>query len=129
MPNTNASFTPAGRSTQIKHQLEKLERMGHDAKPDATFDRFDGETEEILAKLYGPGHKYVESYKYASVGESEAMVNLPESAQEPMAKDIPKMAIQQRRQVLLGILSEMEGLEDKEEEVLTGEDHEDPPMG
>lgn len=57
------------------------------------------------------------------------MVNLPESAQEPMAKDIAKTSIQQRRQVLLGILSEMPGLEDKEEEVLTGEDHEDPPMG
>ena len=68
-------------------------------------------------------------YKYASVGEAEAIVNLPESAQEPMAKDIPKTAIQQRRQVLLGILTEMEGLEDKEEEVLAGEDHEDPPMG
>ena len=87
------------------------------------------ETEQILSDLYGKGHKYVESYKYASVGETEAMVNLPESAQEPMAKDIPKTAIQQRRQVLLGILTEMEGLEDKEEEVLAGEDHEDPPMG
>ncbi len=87
------------------------------------------ETAQILSDLYGKGHTYVEAYKYASVGEAEAMVNLPESAQEPLAKDIPKTAIQQRRQVLLGILTEMEGLEDKEEEVLSGEDHEDPPMG
>jgi hypothetical protein len=109
--------------------MPHLHRPAGALNPDTTFDRFDSETEEILAKLYGPGHKYVESYKYASLGEAEAMVNLPESAQEPMAKNIAKTSIQQRRQVLLGILSEMEGLEDKEEEVLTDEDHKDPPMG
>lgn len=129
MPNTNASFTPANRGTQIKQQLDQLERMGHGEKTDSGFDRFDRETEEMLAKLYGPSHKYVESYKYASVGEAEAMVNLPESAQEPMARDVPKLAIQQRRQVLLGILSELGDLEGKEESALAGEDHEDPPMG
>ncbi|HZN44183.1 MAG TPA: hypothetical protein VFB56_02570 [Nitrospiraceae bacterium] len=129
MPNTNASFTPESRSIRIKHQLDILTGMAPDPGVNPNFEQFDLETEQILSELYGKGHKYVESYKYASVGEAEAMVNLPESAQEPMAKDIPKMAIQQRRQVLLGILSEMEGLEGKEEEVLTGEDHEDPPMG
>jgi hypothetical protein len=129
MPNTNASFTPESRSIRIKHQLDILTGMAPDPGVNPNFEQFDLETEQILSELYGKGHKYVESYKYASVGEAEAMVNLPESAQEPMAKDIPKTAIQQRRQVLLGILSEMEGLEGKEEEVLTGEDHEDPPMG
>ena len=129
MPNTNASFTPESRSIRIKHQLDILTGMAPDPGVNPNFEQFDLETEQILSELYGKGHKYVESYKYASVGEAEAMVNLPESAQEPMAKDIPKTAIQQRRQVLLGILSEMEGLEGKEEEVLTSEDHEDPPMG
>jgi hypothetical protein len=129
MPNTNASFTPESRSIRIKHQLDILTGMAPDPGVNPNFEQFDLETEQILSELYGKGHKYVESYKYASVGEAEAMVNLPESAQEPMAKDIPKTAIQQRRQVLLGILSEMESLEGKEEEVLTGEDHEDPPMG
>ena len=129
MPNTNASFTPESRSIRIKHQLDILTPMAPDPGVNPNFEQFDLETEQILSELYGKGHKYVESYKYASVGEAEAMVNLPESAQEPMAKDIPKTAIQQRRQVLLGILSEMESLEGKEEEVLTGEDHEDPPMG
>ena len=129
MPNTNASFTPESRSIRIKHQLDILTGMAPDPGVNPNFEQFDLETEQMLSELYGKGHKYVESYKYASVGEAEAMVNLPESAQEPMAKDIPKTAIQQRRQVLLGILSEMESLEGKEEEVLTGEDHEDPPMG
>jgi len=129
MPNTNASFTPESRSSRIKHQLDLLTGLDPDPGVNPGFEGFDLETEQILSDLYGKGHKYVESYKYASVGEAEAMVNLPESAQEPMAKDIPKTAIQQRRQVLLGILTEMEGLEAKEEEVLAGEDHEDPPMG
>ncbi len=129
MPNTNASFTPESRSSRIKQQLDILTGMDPDPGVNPSFEEFDVETEQILSDLYGKGHKYVESYKYASVGEAEAMVNLPESAQEPLAKDLPKTAIQQRRQVLLGILTEMEGLEDKEEEALAGDDHEDPPMG
>jgi hypothetical protein len=72
-------------------------------------------------------HKYVEAYKYATVAEAEALVNLPESAQEPLAKDLPKTAVQQRRQVLLGILTEMQDMEAKEVSMLTGEDREDPP--
>jgi hypothetical protein len=56
-----------------------------------------------------------------------AIVNLPESAQKLIAKDLPKTALQQRRQVLLGILTEVEELEAKEATVLTGEDREDPP--
>lgn len=44
-----------------------------------------------------------------------------------MAKDLPKTALQQRRQVLLGILTDMRDMEAKEVTMLTGEDHEDPP--
>jgi hypothetical protein len=66
-------------------------------------------------------------YKYATVAETEALVNLPESAQEPLAKDLPKTAIQQRRQVLLGILTEMQDMEAREVSMLAGEDREDPP--
>jgi hypothetical protein len=72
-------------------------------------------------------HKYVESYKYATVGEAEALVNLPESAQEPQTRDIPKKGLQQRRQVLQSILTDLQGLEAQEAELLTGEDREDPP--
>ena len=127
MPNTNATFTPENRSERIKNQLEKLEQLNHRSDQPTGLNSFDVETEELLTGLYGKGHKYVEAYKYASIGEAEAMVNLPESAQEPLVRDTPKKALQQRRQVLQGILSEMEDMEGKEEEALTGEDHEDPP--
>jgi hypothetical protein len=95
-----------------------------------TLESFDSETEALLGRLYGEGHRYLEAYKYATVAEAEALVNLPESAQEPMAKDLPKTALQQRRQVLLGILTDMqnmEAMEAKEVTMLTGEDHENPP--
>ena len=77
--------------------------------------------------IYGANHQYVESYKYATVGEAEALVNLPESAQEPLTRDIPKKGLQQRRQALQSILTELQALEVQEAEVLTGEDREDPP--
>jgi len=44
-----------------------------------------------------------------------------------MTKDLLKTAVQQRRQVLLGILTEMKEMEAQEVTMLTGEDHEDPP--
>jgi len=92
-----------------------------------TFDQFDADTEDMLIKIYGANHQYVESYKYATVGEAEALVNLPESAQEPLTRDIPKKGLQQRRQVLQGILTDLQPLEAQETDSLTGEDREDPP--
>ena len=131
MPNTNvptnASFMPETRIGRVKAQLDKLEAMSHTTEPVPKLDRFDSETEELLITLYGKDHKQVEAYKYASLGEAEAMVNLPESAQEPLANDMPKKAVQQRRQVLLGVLSDLEDMDGIEEEALAGEDHEDPP--
>ncbi|CAI4032190.1 hypothetical protein DNFV4_02618 [Nitrospira tepida] len=127
MPNTNASFSPLTRSDQLKAQLDKLEGLDHRAPVHPNFQAFDAETEDLLVRLYGQGHRYVEAYKYATVAEAEAIVNLPASAQEPMAKDLPKTALQQRRQVLLGILTEVQALEAREATVLTGEDREDPP--
>ena len=127
MPNTNASFSPRMRSDELKEQIGKLERLEHRTPVLPTLDSFDEETEALLGRLYGDSHKYLEAYKYATVAESEALVNLPESAQEPMAKDLPKTALQQRRQVLLGILTEMQDMEAKEVAMLTGEDREDPP--
>ncbi|MEO7859644.1 MAG: hypothetical protein ABIU05_04240 [Nitrospirales bacterium] len=64
-----------------------------------TFDQFVAETEDMLIKIYGANHQYVQSYKYATLGEGEALVNLPESAQEPSTRDVPKKGLQQRRQV------------------------------
>ena len=127
MPNTNASFSPRMRSDELKEQIGKVERLEHRTPVLPTLDTFDEETEALLGRLYGDSHKYLEAYKYATVAESEALVNLPESAQEPMAKDLPKTAVQQRRQVLLGILTEMQDMEANEVAMLTGEDREDPP--
>jgi hypothetical protein len=126
MPNTNASFSPRMRSDELKEQISKLEHLDHRTPVLPTLDGFDAETEALLGRLYGTSHKYVEAYKYATVAETEALVNLPESAQE--TKDLPKTAVQQRRQVLLGILTEMQDMEAKEVSMLTGEDHEDPPQ-
>jgi hypothetical protein len=128
MPNTNASFSPKMRSDELKQQIGKLEQLNHRTPVRPSLEGFDAETEALLGRLYGAGHKYVEAYKYATVGETEALINLPESAQEPLAKDLPKTAVQQRRQVLLGILTEMQDMEAKEVAMLTGEDHEDPPQ-
>lgn len=127
MTEVNSMYRAQTRSDGLKAQIEKLEGLAHHTAVNPPFDRFDAETEAILFKIYGANHKYVESYKYATLGEAEALVNLPESAQEPLTRDIPKKGLQQRRQVLQGILTDLQALEAQEAEVLTGEDREDPP--
>lgn len=127
MAEVNSMYHAQTRSDALKSQIEKLEGLAHHTVVNPTFDQFDAETENILIKVYGADHRYVEAYKYATVGEAEALVNLPESAQEPLTRDIPKKGLQQRRQVLQGILTELQELEEQEAEVLTGEDREDPP--
>ncbi len=127
MTEVNSMYHARMRSDDLKAQIDRLEGLAHHTVVNPTFDEFDTETEEILIKIYGADHKYIESYKYATLGEAEAMVNLPESAQEPLTRDIPKKGLQQRRQVLQGILGDLQGLETQEAELLTGEDREDPP--
>lgn len=127
MTEVNSMYHARMRSDDLKAQIDKLEGLAHHTVVNPSFDEFDTETEEILSKIYGADHKYIESYKYATLGEAEAMVNLPESAQEPLTRDIPKKGLQQRRQVLQGILGDLQGLETQEAELLTGEDREDPP--
>jgi len=129
MPNTNSSFSPITRTTQLHAQLEKLESLGHRLANDRELAQFDNETEELLGRQFGPADARLEAYKYATLAEAETLVNMPESAQEQSAQDLPKKALQQRRQVLEGIISELRDMEGKENEVLTGEDHEDPPLG
>ena len=124
---TNSSFMHHSRSDELKAQIDKLERLDHRTPVNPVLEAFDAETEALLGKLYGETHRYLEAYKYASLGEAEALVNLPESAQEQLAEDRPKTGIQQRRQVLLGIVTEMQELEAQEANMLVGEDREDPP--
>lgn len=127
MADVNSMYQARMRSDDIKAQIEKLEGLAHAPVVHPTFEAFDAEIEAMLARIFGSTHQYVESYKYATLGEAEAIVNLPESAQEPQTRDIPKKGLQQRRQLLQSILTELQGLEAQEAEVLTGEDREDPP--
>lgn len=90
MTEVNSMYRAETRSDGLKAQIEKLEGLAHHTAVNPTFDQFDAETEDILMKIYGANHKHVESYKYATVGQAEALVNLPESAQEPQTRDIPK---------------------------------------
>lgn len=128
MPNTNSSFAPLTRATQFQALIKKLEALGKRQADDKELAKFDEETEELLVRNFGESDARIEAYKYASLGEAETLVNLPESAQEQTAQDIPKKAIQQRRQVLEGVISELQSADKTEEKALTGEDHEDPPM-
>jgi hypothetical protein len=127
MVEVNSPYNPESRSDNLKARIGMLERLAHHTAVDPAFDEFDAETEEVLINIYGAGHPYVESYKYATVGEAEAIVNLPESEQEPLTQDTPKKGLQQRRHVLQGIVADLQTLERQEAEVLTGEDREDPP--
>jgi len=127
MTEVNSMYHARMRSDGLKAQIDKLEGLAHHTVVNPTFDVFDAETEDILTKIYGANHKYIESYKYATVGDAEALVNLPESAQESQTQDIPKKGLQQRRQVLQSILTDLQELEKQETELLSGEDREDPP--
>jgi len=127
MANTNSSFGPVTRSDRFRTQMHKLESVARSADT-RLLAQFDAETEHLLIETFGTASENLEAYKYAIVGEAETMINLPESAQEPASEDVPKKAVQQRRQVLEGCLTVLKEAEVKEEQVLTGEDHEDPPL-
>lgn len=127
MPNTNASFSPLEWSARLRAQRDTLERLSHAQAGSAAWAAFDRETEQLLRQIYGDTHQSVELYVYACMAEAEALVNMPESAQESLSRDLPQKAIQQRRQVLNAVLVELVGLEAEETKALTGEDHEDPP--
>jgi hypothetical protein len=122
MPDTNSSFSPVTRAERFQSQMEKLEALSHGKMDARALAEFDVETEQLLTSTYGAINERIETYKYATMAEAEGMVNLPESAQELSAQDLPKKAIQQRRQVLEGCLSELQEAEVKEADVLTGKD-------
>jgi hypothetical protein len=130
MPHTNASFSALTRTQRLERQIHKLETLSHERalnETNETLATFDAESEQLLIDLYGPDDARLESYKYATLGEAEAIVNLPESAQLPPDRDDFKKSLQQRRQLLQGCASELREAEVTETEALTGEDREDPP--
>ena len=113
MANINVTFSPEQRADHIRSQIQKLEELGHGCIDEKSWAKFDSETEQILSKIFGPTHSYLESYKYASLAEAEALVNLPEGGQEDPNQDLPQKAFQQRRQLLHVILADLESLEKK----------------
>jgi hypothetical protein len=115
------------RSNALQDQIHKLEELSHRPLDPVALARFDDETEAMIQSLFGPTHEHLETYKYAKLGEAAVMVNLPESAQEDSAQNLPSKAIQQRRQVLEGCLADLRPAEDTEVAALSGEDREDPP--
>jgi hypothetical protein len=120
----NPSFPETPFSQRFRDQIERLHGLsGGQALAD-----FDTKTEQLIRDAYGETNDRLEAYRYATMAEAENIVNLPESAQEESAQDLPKKAIQQRRQVLEAIISELQETEAREEGALIGDDHEDPPM-
>lgn len=117
MTNTNATFSSLEHSDQFRAQLENLEKLSH-AQSGTTYDltEYDEETERLLRQTFGNAHEFVETYSLATMAEAEALVNLPESAQESLSQDLPQKALQQRRQVLHAAVADLEHLEKGEAE-------------
>jgi hypothetical protein len=111
MADIHASNSPGKRADLIRARIQKLEELGHACRDEKAWNKFDTQTEQFLLETFGPEHPYLESYKYAALGEAEALVNMPEGGQEPPSQDIPQKAFQQRRQLLHVILAEFEKLE------------------
>lgn len=127
MPNTNASFAPISRTYRLEQQIKKLDGLMEKSAESKELRTFDTETELLLLNLNCQDGKWLETYKYATLGEAEAMVNLPESAQQAGVRDRFKKSLQQRRQVLLGCVGYLVEAEALENQALRGEDREDPP--
>ena len=113
IPPPYSSLPETSRSKRLEELVHKLERLSQSQEgalhePNDVLTTFDGEVEELLTELYGAEHERLQSYKYATLGEAEAMVNLPESAQLPPERDDFKKSLQRRRQVLQGCISELQ---------------------
>lgn len=110
MPKNTAKFSPQQRADRFRGQRDKIEGLAQAQASPAAWAAFDAEIEQLLRDTYGEVHQYVEAYAYACMGEAEALVNMPESAQESLSEDLPQKAIQQRRQLLNAVLAELEAL-------------------
>ena len=80
MPHTNASLSALSRTERLERQIHKLESLSQEGtltETNETLAAFDVETKQLLVDLYGPDDARLETYKYAALGEAEAIVNLP----------------------------------------------------
>ena len=74
MANINPSFSPVKRADHFRARIHQLEKLGQSQADTKAWDLYDSETEKLLVQTFGPGHRYVESYKYAMLAEAEAIV-------------------------------------------------------
>ena len=88
-------------------QIRKLEAFRHGLVDSTALDEFDAETEQLILRTFREDTHLLEAYGLAIMGEAENIVNIPQQAQEDAAQDLPRMAIEQRRQVLEACLAEL----------------------
>src|SRR2546428_3773964 len=77
-------------------QIKKLEAFRHGLADSTALDEFDAETEQLILRTFREDTHLLEAYGLAIMGEAENIVNIPQSAQEDAAQDIPRKAIEQR---------------------------------
>jgi len=88
-------------------QIKKLEAFRHGQADSTALDEFDAETEQLILRTFREDTHLLEAYGLAIMGEAENIVNIPQAAQEDAAQDIPRKAIEQRRQVLEACMAEL----------------------
>ncbi len=89
-------------------QIKKLEAFRHGLADSTALDEFDAETDQLILRTFGVDTHLLEAYGLAIMGEAESIVNIPQQAQEDAAQDVPRKAIEQRRQVLEACLAELD---------------------
>jgi hypothetical protein len=89
-------------------QIKKLEAFRHGQADSTALDEFDVETEQLILRTLGQSTLLLEAYGLAIMGEAETIVNMPQPAQEDAVQDLPRKAIEQRRQVLEACMAELE---------------------
>jgi hypothetical protein len=88
-------------------QIKKLESFRHGLADSTALDEFDAETEQLILRTFGKRTQHLEAYGLATMGEAETIVNIPQSAQEDAVQDLPRKAIEQRRQVLEACMADI----------------------
>src|SRR5438132_9591063 len=88
-------------------QIKKLEAFRRGQADLTALDEFDAETEQLIRRTFGTDTHLLEAFGLATMGEAESIVNIPQQAQEDAVQDVPRKAIEQRRQVLEACMAEL----------------------
>jgi len=107
MPENLVSPLLSPSAVALAEQIKKLERLRHGQAEPQDLTAFDEETEQLILRTFGDATDHLEAYELATMGEAETIVNMPQPAQEDATQDLPRKAIEQRRQVLESCLAEL----------------------